>query len=185
MLSAELIALFIRLDSKQKIARFTLLGEVHFVDGTTDTVDLDEQKVIAKVPEIAALAALAPAKVNPTPAEIKPKPKAPAKAEGTPAKEVKEEAKPKSKSKGKSDYKPPVLIGLCRTLGTAEYLTNAGKWMEVAILKDTTVCSVRDGMANVAFTWEVKDESRLRNEQPIKAGQCQCEKCGTPKLKVA
>lgn len=177
MLSAELIALLLRLDAQHGIKHFTLLGEVIFKDGSVDTIDLDEHKVMATLPSVADLAAKAPAKVSPTPAETKPKAKPAPKAEGTPAKEVKEEAKPKGKGKGKSDYKPPVLIPLCSTLGTAEYLTNAGKWMLVAILKDTTVCSVRDGMANVAFTWEVRDESRLRNEQPIAAGQCQCDKC--------
>ena len=176
--------LVLQLDKQHPIKSFTFLGTVTFQDGETAEIDLDELKVLA-------IAAGTPKVEKATKAPGKPqeapKPKEAPKAKEKP--EVAPKAKEKTKKDTKKDYQPPVLIPLCRSLGVAEYYTNAGKWMAIAVLSaelDTVnVSSIRDGMANVAFTWTVRDTSRLRNERPLAVGDCQCDKCAALVRKVA
>ena len=194
MLNEMASMLVLQLDKQHPIKSFTFLGTVTFQDGETAEIDLDELKVLAiaaGTPKVEK-ATKAPGKPQEAP---KPKeaPKAKEKAEVAPKgkekpkKDTKEA--PKAKKDTKKDYTPPVLIPLCRALGVAEYYTNAGKWMVVAILSaelDTVnVSSIRDGLANVAFTWTVRDTTRLRNDRPLQAGDCQCDKCAASVRKVA
>jgi hypothetical protein len=189
--------LVLQLDKQHPIQCFALLGTVTFQDGTTQEIDLNEVSILAVVaagtpPKVEKEVIKAPGKPQEAP---KPKeaPKAKEKAEVAPKgkekpkKDTKEA--PKAKKDTKKDYTPPVLIPLCRALGVAEYYTNAGKWMVVAILSaelDTVnVSSIRDGMANVAFTWTVRDTTRLRNDRPLEDGDCQCDKCTALVRKVA
>jgi type IV secretory pathway VirB10-like protein len=198
MLNQLASMLVLQLDQQHPIKSFTLLGTVTFQDGETAEIDLDELKILAVV------AAGTPPKVEKkAPEKPQEAPKAPEKPQEAPKlKDVpKPKEKPKMAPKGKEkpktdtkkdtkkDYTPPVLIPLCRALGVAEYYTNAGRWMDVAILSaelDTVnVSSIRDGMSNVAFTWTVRDTTRLRNDRPLQAGDCQCDKCAASVRKVA